>query len=173
MTSRSRKRCAKAQSLIETVVGIIFLIPIVLFLFDIGVLVLANTANDNLAKQCARAAAGATPAGNLDPTDPANLSQFRDAGVAAAKDVVDKFNLNRGTGYLSQIVVAKVWYDDVAAYSNVQPPAGDVSPGAGNVAVFTRLFAVAPVPFPGFDTHREFFAKAVEPIVSLPPKPDP
>jgi hypothetical protein len=180
MTSRRRGHRANAQSLIETVVGIIFLVPIVLFLFDVGVLVLANTANDNLAKQAARAAAGAAPAGNLDPSDPANIGLFQTAAIAAAQKVVDNFAAGRSAGYLTDIKLAKVWYvgaaptfPSVVAQSAFPPPSGDVAPGAGNCAVFTRIICVAPVPFPGFDTQRTFFAKAVEPIVSLPPIPDP
>ena len=51
---RSRK---KGSSIVETAVGLIFVIPIVLLLVDSISLVIAHTANDALCKQCARAAA--------------------------------------------------------------------------------------------------------------------
>lgn len=167
----SRRRGTNAQSIIETVVGIIFLIPIVLFLFDIGVLILANTANDNLAKQAARAAAGATPGPNVDPADPGNLPQFENAARTAADRVVNNFKTGRTSGYLTNIALAKIYYNGKVIHSAIAPSGGDVDPGLGNVAVFTQIIAVAPVPFPGFDTKRTFFAKAVEPIVALPPAP--
>ena len=50
-------RRQKGQALIETAVAGIFLIPIVLFLIDVGIMVLCNMTNDECAKNAARAAA--------------------------------------------------------------------------------------------------------------------
>jgi hypothetical protein len=168
MTARNR---ASAQSLIETVVGIIFMIPIVLFLFDIGVLVLANTANDNLAKQAARAAAGATPAGNVQPTS-GNIGLFRTAAQNAATGVVTNYTNASHSAYMQNVALAKMWYDGAPVAGTGQAPPGpmDQNPGRGNVCVFTRMECSPPVPFPGFNTNRTFFARAVEPIVALPPE---
>jgi hypothetical protein len=47
----------RGQSMMEVIIGCFAIIPIVLFLFDAIVLVLAQTANDSLAKEAARAAA--------------------------------------------------------------------------------------------------------------------
>lgn len=165
---------SSAQSLIETVVGIIFMIPIVLFLFDIGVMVLANTANDNLAKQAARAAAGATPPGNPPPQPiPANIPQYQTAAKQAADQVVANYANASKSAYMQNVTMAKMWYNGNAVAGVNAPPGNiDLNPGPGNVAVFTHMECSPPVPFPGFNTNREFFARAVEPIVSLPP-PEP
>jgi len=51
------QRGKKGSSLVETTVGLIVLIPVVLALIDVAALVIAQTENDKLAKACARAAA--------------------------------------------------------------------------------------------------------------------
>lgn len=50
-------RNRKGTSLIESLCGAMFLIPIMLFAVDLSAIVLANQANDHLAKDAARAAA--------------------------------------------------------------------------------------------------------------------
>lgn len=143
------------------------MVPIVLFLFDVAVLVLANTANDNLAKQAARAAASAVNTGisKGDYTSAKN----------AAQAVVNKFTTS---GYINQVSLAYIYYNAPAptglTQNSISPigglPAGaNLDPGVGNVAVVVMMNARAPVPFPGFDTSRVYTARAVEPIVSLPP----
>ncbi len=52
-----RARRKKGQALIETIVGLFIFVPVVLFLIDVIAMVMAQTANDALAKDCARAAA--------------------------------------------------------------------------------------------------------------------
>jgi len=52
----------KGQLSIELIAGLIILIPIVLFLLDVGAVVLANSINDDLAKRSARAAGGQSTA---------------------------------------------------------------------------------------------------------------
>jgi hypothetical protein len=55
---RTRKgRNQKGQVFVEVLCGMFILIPIALFALDLIVLVLGNSANDSLAKNCARAAA--------------------------------------------------------------------------------------------------------------------
>ncbi|GEM_PF-559531 len=56
MRNRATKG-AKAQSLVETVAGLCILVPVLLALLDIGVVMIAGTIANNLAKQAARAAA--------------------------------------------------------------------------------------------------------------------
>lgn len=136
------RRRGRGQSIIETVVGIIFLIPIVLFLLDVSVLVMAQTANDNLAKSAARAAASATPS----PGQPGTAG----AGQSAAQRVLNNFAT-------SSIITSKTMtqfdYD---------------SGGTGNVTVGTQIVVRPPVVFPGFSQFN-FNARATEPIVSIPP----
>lgn len=141
------------------------MIPIVLFLFDVAVLVLANTANDNLAKQAARAAASAV--------DPGNGNQG-DITVAetAANNIVGHFSTS---GFIDNVQFAYLFYNGTAKAESgglgAPPALATTDPGPGNVAVTIAMQARAPVPFPGFDTQRTFWARAVEPIVSLPPSP--
>jgi hypothetical protein len=170
----SKRSRNQAQSIIETVVGIIFMIPIVLFLFDVGILVLANTANDNLAKQAARAAAGAT---EMDASG--NPTGTAAAAETAANGIVSKFATS---GYIAKVKMAYFAYvlppgsltpsviKDTGAGMGSVPASAQTNPGDGNVAIVMAMEARAPVPFPGFDTTRVFWARAVEPIVSVPPK---
>jgi hypothetical protein len=168
----SKRSRNQAQSIIETVVGIIFMIPIVLFLFDVGVLVLANTANDNLSKQAARAAASATI---LDASG--NPIGTATAGETAANGIISKFATS---GYIQKVKMAYFAYvppppnatsiKDTGAGMGSVPANAQINPGEGNVAVVVAMEAHAPVPFPGFDPTRVFWARAVEPIVSVPPK---
>jgi Flp pilus assembly protein TadG len=152
----------KGQSIVETVVGIIFMIPIVLFLFDVGVLVLANTANDNLAKQAARAAASAV--------DPGTNQGTLVAAESAAQNIVNKFQTS---GFIDKVQFSYFYYNGTGKAEGggvgTPPAVAQADPGAGNVAVVIGMEARAPVPFPGFDTARVFWARAVEPVVSLPP----
>lgn len=69
-------RAQKGQVFIEVLCGIFILIPIALAGLDVMVLVLANSANDSLAKNCARAAAN---------------SQGSGAALTAAQQVVSHF----------------------------------------------------------------------------------
>ena len=62
---RKTKR-SLGSGIVETAVGLILVIPVLLCLVDVAALVLAQTANDSLAKQCARAAAEQI-AGSGDP----------------------------------------------------------------------------------------------------------
>jgi Flp pilus assembly protein TadG len=73
-------RRERGSSLVETTVGLIVLIPIVLFLIDVGAVVIAQTENDKLAKACARAAAE-------QPTVPAG-GQATSANVVMANQAV-------------------------------------------------------------------------------------
>ncbi|HMO20116.1 MAG TPA: hypothetical protein PKC98_04010 [Candidatus Melainabacteria bacterium] len=52
-----RSRKTRGGAIIETVAGLFVMVPIILFMIDGIAMVLAQTANDALAKKCARAAA--------------------------------------------------------------------------------------------------------------------
>jgi hypothetical protein len=164
---------SRGQSLIETLVGIIFMIPIVLFLFDIAILVIANTAADNLAKQAARAASSAVgPAqGQQDPIGTASAAE------TAASTVVAGF---QSSGFIPRAAFAYIYYDTnnfpgsptvnhtVDTTLGTPPATAQADPGNGCVAIVVATKVQLPVPFPGLDTGRVFWARAVEPIVSLP-----
>jgi Flp pilus assembly protein TadG len=55
MYSSNRKK--RGSGIIETAAGLILVIPVLFILIDVAALIVAQTANDQLAKQCARAAA--------------------------------------------------------------------------------------------------------------------
>ncbi|MBX9670507.1 MAG: hypothetical protein K2X93_23095 [Candidatus Obscuribacterales bacterium] len=59
MSNRRNTRNQKGQCFVEVICGMFILIPMALCALDLGVLVLGNSANDSLAKNCARAAANA------------------------------------------------------------------------------------------------------------------
>jgi hypothetical protein len=155
MSYQTKSHKAKAQSFIETVVGIIFLIPIVLFLIDIGILYLANTTNDHFAKQAARSAASVQPA-----TQPAALT--------AAKTTETR-NLSKVSGYIKGAALEYFDYNgggqQKIGSASIPAP---VDPGAGMVSVTTSIIVQPPVPFPFIGGPQTFYAKAVEPIMALP-----
>lgn len=164
----SRRR--RGQSIIETVVGIMFLVPIVLFLADIAILVLCNTANDNLAKSACRAAASATNAsGTGDAT----------SGFAAAKAICQGFNCNQaiitapgGSSDGSKLLTGFSYNPGVGGASNGGGPAlpnGLPDPAAGQCTVVTTMHVLVPIPFPFLPSTYDFSAKDVEPIVSIAP----
>jgi hypothetical protein len=66
----------RGQVFIEVLCGLFIIIPIALFALDLIVLILGNSANDTLAKNCARAAANA---------------QSADKAREAAQQVVNRF----------------------------------------------------------------------------------
>lgn len=169
--SAKAKRQRSGQSIIETVVGIIFLVPIVLFLFDIAVLVLCNTANDNLAKSSCRAAASATNGG---ATGGDAKSAF-----AAAKTVADNFQKSAiinpsGGSFLTGFTYNATGTTDDGGGPGFPGPiknSADVPtpPAQGQVACITTMVVTLPVPFPVLPSTYEFYAKDVEPIVSIAP----
>ncbi|SRR5579883_73693 len=59
-----RRRKKAGGAIVEVIAGLFVLIPVVLFIVDIVAMVLAQMAHDALAKDCARAAAEETNAGN-------------------------------------------------------------------------------------------------------------
>ena len=158
--SVERKR-PRGQSIIETVVGIIFLIPIVLFLFDVAVLVLCSSANDNLAKSAARAAASATDAVTNNGTN------------AAARVAAIQICNNFQTSTLIQPASAGILGGKFMTGYFWNGPGGGVEGtnancAAGQVCVVTTMRVNVPVPFGPF-TGSDFRARAVEPIVSISP----
>lgn len=162
MTERSKTRSISGQSIVETVVGIIFLIPIVLFLLDIAVLVMANTANDNLAKTVARAAASAKDTGSGVGTAPAGYNAASTAaGTFASSDIIKP----SGGSFLAAYCWNGMGSGDCQGTSW---PNGIPQPNTGNVGVVTKMSVKVPVPFPFLPDTIDFQAKAVEPVVSIP-----
>ncbi len=157
MYMKSKRGRTSGQSIIETVVGIIFMIPIVLFLLDIAVLVMANTANDNLAKSAARAAASAKDTSTNAGTSKAAFSAANTAANSFAESaIITKTSGDFLTGFC---------WNAVGGLDNQGWP-GD-APAMGNVGVVTSMTVKLPVPFPFLPSTVDFQAKAVEPVVSV------
>ena len=159
MKNQSRK---SGQSIVETVVGIIFLVPVVLFLLDIAVLVMANTANDNLAKTVARAAASARDISTSEGTAAAG---FNAANSAASTFAESGLIQKPGDG---SFLVGYSWNGTGSPDSQGSSWPGSLpSPNIGDVGVVTSMKVNLPVPFPFLPNTIDFQAKAVEPIVSI------
>jgi hypothetical protein len=73
-----RKRLGSC--IVETAAGLIFLIPVLFILIDASALVVAQTSNDMLAKQCARAAAE-MPSGAGTAAATNAYTNFADSGM--------------------------------------------------------------------------------------------
>lgn len=153
---------SSGQSIIETVVGITFLIPIVLFLLDIGVLVLANTTNDNMAKTIARAAASARDSSSSEGSGPAAYS----AALAAANKFSESAIITKPAA--GSFVTGYCWNGlgnedkQGSSWPNTIP-----TPNIGDVGIVTSMTVHLPVPFPFLPSTVDFQAKAVEPVVSI------
>ncbi len=81
----NRKRAA---TLAETMAGLILVIPVVLFLIDVVALVIAQTANDALAKHCARAAAGGKDNAEANSAAQAVIAAFSDNFIVSGAQLV-------------------------------------------------------------------------------------
>lgn len=73
---KAGKRNPKGQVFIEVLCGMFVLIPIALAALDLMVLVLGNSANDSLAKNCARAAANEQSEANAKTAAEQVISHF-------------------------------------------------------------------------------------------------
>ena len=145
---RSRDR---GSSLVETAAGLLILVPVVLFLFDLVSLIMVQTANDALAKHAARAAAE-TPNPNPPTSTPAAQTQAQ----TAAQTIVNAFPASRLAANPTLLICD---YRD------------DRVNGVSQVYVRTRLSCTLPIPVPFVgNSGIDFVAEATEPIVAvLPP----
>lgn len=139
-----RERQTTGQSAIELVAGIILLVPIMLFLFDVMVLVLANQANDDVAKRACRAAANQTNVGDAE---------------TAAQQVVDEINAQyEKGGYIKKIIIqpygnAKLKWD---------------ADQDGHIELRTQIQVQLPVPVPFVKADSVLLAaQAGETIVAI------
>lgn len=86
MLRRHNRR--RAATLAETMAGLMLLIPVVLFLIDVVALVIAQTANDALAKHCARAAAAGKDATEANTAAQRIISDFSDTFIVSGAQLV-------------------------------------------------------------------------------------
>lgn len=139
------RRSKQAQSVVEMVAGTMILVPLVLFLLDIGTLVVANYINDDYCCRAARAAAS---------------QKDKDAALASVKGVLSKLQT-------SQIITNMELMDPIAANPT---PSDDIdfdNKVPGTVIVSTRIAANLPVPIPFLpDTMARFVTRSSLPITS-------
>lgn len=163
MRKQKRKSRCKGQGFAEASVGILTLIPVVMCMLDLAALVLGCTANDNLARNAARAAAGA-----VDPTTGLGNSSY---ARSAAYLTTSRFSE-------SQICSAPSPGDGASllttfSYNGNPPDPYDANLSAsaqqsnqGEVLVGTSMRVNVPAPLPFF-TGYTFTAICVQPVVSL------
>jgi len=133
----SRKKRKSGSGIVETAAGLIVLIPVLLILVDVAALVMSQTANDALAKQCARAAAD----------EPSISGSTNPLMVTAATDAYNH--------YPDSYMVKK---------SGAGPTVKDN--GDGTVTVNTTITCTLPVPVPFSGiASTNFQAFSTEPIV--------
>jgi hypothetical protein len=135
----SSKKRIRGSSIVETAAGLILLIPVVLFLLDVAAAVICQTANDALAKSCARAAAG-QPIGQ---------------GDAEAQTVCGRFKSSSICNNPSCLTCPPG-----------SPPAPLTAPPAASVMCVTTMDCYFPCPIPFINVPKMTFkAVAVEPVV--------
>lgn len=93
----SYRRSTGGTSLIETLCGAMFMIPIMLFAVDLSAIVLANEANDHLAKDAARSAANQLDKSKAKTAADTTVKNFRKSGLVTNIDL-DGFDYEDKTG---------------------------------------------------------------------------
>jgi len=146
------KRSRHGQSLLELTIGMFAIVLIVLFLLDLGMLVLFNELNDVTAKRVARSVS--------------RVGKDEDPLAKAEEIEAELRKKYSGASLIKDVRVTWVNYDaDMEAGSK---PAVSSLPERGKVIVATELKVLLPVPFPGFEGGT-FVAQHVEPITALAP----
>lgn len=139
----SNKRTRKAATIAETAAGLFIIIPVFLLLADVIAVLIAQTQNDSLAKQAARAAS------EKDEKVPART---------AADQVITNFG---STSLVSNPTITMFRYNK----DGTEPPA---PLGGLYVQTSVRCNLPVPVPFSQLD-HVDLAAEATETTVALPP----
>ncbi len=141
-----------AQSMIELVVGLTVMIPVLLFLLDIGSLTLATVINGDLAKHAARAAASAS-------------------NGTAAQAATNSTLVNFGTsGIITRAQLAYFDYWDPTTrrvIGGAGLPSGFPAAQPGQVMVATTVTVKLPVQLPLLPATHNFSAYSVQPIVAI------
>lgn len=150
-----KKRTQRGQGAIEMLMGTFIIVPVALFMLDLGSLVLCHEVNDAMAKRTARVAA------NLAPESKEKITE-------EVKKVVGQCPTNS----LIQQVTLK-WLDyNKGQVTDGSAPSQSVAPESGQVIVVTEMTVKLPVPLPFVPEANQtatFMAQHVEPIVALPP----
>jgi len=147
--TNSRRR---GSSLVETAAGMFLIIPVVLFFIDVGAAVMAQMANDALAKQAARSAAQASSQANAD---------------SAAKTTVENyFSSCQSSMYVVPPGGSGAPDTAITLPTNYNPMSAGIPSGV--VTVTTNIVCNLPVPV-GTINSVPFAASATEPILAKLP----
>jgi len=95
-----KRRKKNGGAIVETVAGLFVVIPVVLFLIDVVSMVLAQMANDALAKDCARAAAEENNAGSASADVNTVISHFSSPVLTNVSAPTVTFDTGAGTVYV-------------------------------------------------------------------------
>lgn len=146
LSNQLRNRGRSGQQLIEISCGLLFLIPIFLFLFDIAFMYFAANLSDGVARDAARAAAAVAPTFTVTGQQPLVAST---PNLNRALAVVNQARARTGAGsYIQRFDI------DVAptrSFFNITgvPDAFRGGQWLGTVTVRTRLTYALPVSIPG------------------------
>lgn len=140
------KRHRRGQQLIEVSCGLIFLIPVFLFLFDIAFMYFATNLSDGVARDAARAAAAA------EPTVPGPGRTALNASVnnftRAQAIVTLARQRTTSNGYIRQFAIDTAANRSFVNVTQVPDPFRG-GPWQGTVTVRTILTYALPVAIPG------------------------
>lgn len=147
---RQRRTCT-GQQIAEMMGGLLILVPIVLFLIDLGIIVNCSQLADKIAKAAARAAANQGSAADAKTAADSALATFSGSlGFASNLKLDDSFGTN-GVNYVPI------------------DPADQTNKNKGLVQVQIKMDVTVPVPIPGvFPSPKQFVARDTEPVVCLP-----
>jgi len=137
MSVSTARYSQKGQGLLEVMVGLLVLVPIGLAMLDLAAIVLANQANDEIAKRAARAAASQSTLSSASTT----VRQLKDSMKAAG--------MIKTLDELSVVEFATGGDQGVRVRSRI------------------TLALPVPIPFIPNSGNLKFVAEAVEPIVGI------
>jgi Flp pilus assembly protein TadG len=143
------------SAIIETLAGLFILIPVFLLLIDIIALVIAQSINDDIAKQAARYAAQAPAVYNSDGS--VNTTSMQSAALAAANQYLEQncTNYTGSSGIVSNAEVISCTFDPV-----------------NGIQIITQIKCDLPVAVPfGGPSSTTFRAQFTEAPVDIQPTP--
>ena len=152
MRNRGNTKRISGQSLIESVLGLLVMVIVVLTMIDLYYLVLSKVQLDDLAKRAARAAADHDGYGG-DITS-----------ATAAMNVIQSYAGSK-SAVLSQVGLNTAFGTNGIQYPNLSRPANAPKTYADHVAVSVIGTVTFPVPVPGVGTSYGLQAQFTEPWI--------
>jgi len=137
MLLRTARRSRKGQGILEVMVGLLVLVPLALAMLDLAAIVLANQANDEIAKRAARAAASQSTRSSAS------------TAVSQLKDSIKPTGMIKSVDELAVVDFATSGTQEVRVRSKIS------------------LALPVPIPFVHNSANLKFAAEAVEPIVGI------